>query len=50
MPSSGSSLFSAINSSGTAGLMPPSYQKMSSAGRIPFDANLIRIVQAVGNE
>ena len=50
MPSSGSSLFSAMSSSGTGGLMPPSYQKMSRAARSPLGANLMRIVQAAGNE
>jgi len=50
IPSSASSLFTAISSSGTGGLIPPSYQKMSSAGRLPFAANRIRMVQAAGNE
>ena len=50
MPSSANSWFSAMSSSGTGGLMPPSYQKMSSAARSPLGANLMRIVQAAGNE
>ena len=50
MPSSGNSLSSAMSSSGTGGLMPPSYQKRSNAPRSPLGANRMRTVEAAGKE